>query len=253
MAFVLYIAYLLDKNRHRLSSFWHGFFPLLTVVGITALVLLKQPDFGQMITLTVTAFMLFFVAQCSLKHIFATVSLLIPVGIALISLKAYRLKRILTFLNPWNDPQGAGFQIIQSLIAIGSGGITGVGIAQSKQKFFYLPMQHTDFIFSIIAEETGFIGVAGIIFIYLLFLFTGLQIAKKLQDPCAFYTTVGFVLLTSLQAVINIFVVTGLMPTKGLGLPFISYGNSALIANLCMVGVVMNFIRNERKNSLQRF
>lgn len=247
LAFILYIAYLLTKKQNRLRSLISGYFPLLIVVGITAATLLKQPDFGQTVTLSTTAFILFFLADCQLKHILSTAAAFIPAGIALIYMKPYRLKRIMTFLNPWDDPQGAGFQIIQSLIAIGSGNISGVGIAQSKQKFFYLPMQHTDFIFSIIAEETGFIGSTILISLYALFLYTGLKISTKLKDPFSFYCCVGFTILTALQVAINLFVATGLLPTKGLGLPFISYGNSALICNLLMVGLIINFVRNNNR------
>ncbi len=242
MAFIVYLGYLLAKKQYRLKSFIQGYLPLLSVLALTALLLLKQPDFGQAVTLTITSFLLFFIAQCNTVHLLATCSSLLPILGYLVYMKPYRVQRILTFLNPWEDPQGTGFQIIQSLIAIGSGNVTGVGIAQSKQKFFYLPMQHTDFIFSIIAEETGFLGACLLIVLFLLFLYTGLRIASRLKDPFSFYTTTGYVLLTSLQALINLFVATGLVPTKGLGLPFISYGNSALLCNLVMLGLIVNFV-----------
>ena len=215
MAFIAYVGYLLAKKQYRVSSLTHGFIPLICVLGITAILLLKQPDFGQAVTLCTTGFLLFFLAHCQTKHLLFTLSSALPLVGFLIYMQPYRIKRILTFLDPWNDPQGAGFQIIQSLIAIGSGNITGVGIAQSKQKFFYLPMQHTDFIFSIIAEETGFIGASLLIILFILFLYTGLKIASTLRDPFAYYVTTGYVLLTSLQALINLFVATGLVPTKG--------------------------------------
>ena len=189
-----------------------------------------------------TSFILMYIAQCRMLFLLVTIGSVIPLAGLLIYLEPYRLQRVLAFLNPWEDPQGSGFQIIQSLIAIGSGNITGVGIAQSKQKFFYLPMQHTDFIFSIIAEETGFIGASLLILIFILFLYTGLKIARKLHDPFCFYTTIGYVLLTSIQALMNLFVATGLMPTKGLGLPFISYGSSALLCNVVMLGLIINFV-----------
>ncbi len=214
---------------------------------ITAILLLYQPDFVKAVTLSITSTLMFFIAGCNLTHLGPTLGSLVPVAGLLIYMKPYRVQRVLTFLNPWEDPQGAGFQIIQSLIAIGSGSVSGVGIAQSKQKFFYLPMQHTDFIFSIIAEETGFIGASALIGLYILFLYTGLRIARTLRDPFCYYTTIGYVVLTSLQALINLFVATGLMPTKGLGLPFISYGNSALLCNLIMLGLIINFVYNNRE------
>ena len=247
MAYIVYLGHLLAKKQYKLQSFMHGYLPILSVLGITALVLLKQPDFGQAVTLSVTSFILLFVAQCRTKHLAITLGSLLPLVGLLVIMKPYRVKRVLSFLNPWEDPQGAGFQIIQSLIAIGSGKFTGVGIAQSKQKFFYLPMQHTDFIFSIIAEETGFLGASLLIGLFILFLYTGLRIARNLNDPFSFYTTVGFVVLTTLQALINLFVAAGLLPTKGLGLPFISYGNSALLCNLIMLGLIANFVYNSQE------
>lgn len=247
VAFILYISYLLTKKNNLLNSFVRGYLPLLTIVGITSLVLLKQPDFGQAITLTITAFMLFFIAECNIQYLLTTFASGLPIIAFLIYLKPYRVKRILTFLNPWIDPQGAGFQIIQSLIAIGSGNIWGVGIAKSKQKFFYLPMQHTDFIFSIIAEETGFLGSTLIITLYLMLFYVGIKIAQSLENLFCFYATLGFSLLIALQALINLGVATALLPTKGLGLPFISYGNSALISELIMVGLIINFVKNNNK------
>ena len=248
MAFIAYLGYLLAKKQYKISSLIQGYIPLLCIMGITALLLLKQPDFGQAATICMTSFLLFFLAECKANHILWTLSSLVPAAGILIYLKPYRMQRILTFLNPWADPQGTGFQIIQSLIAIGSGNVTGVGIAQSKQKFFYLPMQHTDFIFSIIAEETGFIGASLIIALFILFLYTGLKIATSLHDQFSYYTTTGYVLLTSLQALINLCVATGLIPTKGLSLPFISYGNSSLLCNLVMLGLIINFVYNNEQH-----
>lgn len=245
VVFVLYIAQFLAKKEQKKFTFIHSYLPFLVIIAITAAILLKQPDFGLAVTLAVTAFLMIFIAGFPLKHLLLTGVTLVPLVCLLIFKHAYRLKRILTFLNPWEDPQGAGFQIIQSLIAIGSGKWWGSGISHSKQKFFYLPMQHTDFIFSIIAEETGFIGSSLIIFLYVLFLYFGLRIAWQLQKPFHIFSTIGFVLLLSLQAVINIFVVTGLVPTKGIGLPFISYGNSALICCCIIVGLIMNMATQE--------
>lgn len=249
MALIIYIAYLLAKKYINYSqtkslSFSSGYMPFMIPLALVCLILLKQPDFGQAVTCAVSVFIMLFIAGCKLSHLLYTALILVPGAVLLIAMKSYRLKRILTFLNPWQDPQGAGFQVIQSLIAIGSGGIFGVGIAQSKQKFFYLPMQCTDFIFSIIAEETGFFGALILILLYLGFLYFGFKLATKFKDPFALYTTIGFVVLTSLQAVINIFVTAGLLPTKGLGLPFVSYGISALLCNLCMVGLINNFAKN---------
>jgi len=245
LAFVIYIARFLAKKEKKKFTFLNSYLPFLVVIALVAGILLKQPDFGLAVTLAITAFLLLFIAGFPLKHLLLTGATLIPVIAFLIFKHAYRLRRILTFLNPWQDPQGAGFQIIQSLIAIGSGKWWGSGISHSKQKFFYLPMQHTDFIFSIIAEETGFIGSCIVICLYLLFLFFGLRIAWQLKKPFHIFTTIGFTLLISLQAIINIFVVTGLLPTKGIGLPLISYGNSALICTFAMIGLILNMAAQE--------
>lgn len=245
VSFIPYIAYLLEKKKFVLSSLAYGFIPFLCIVGATAGVLLMQPDFGQAVTLGMTAFILFFIFHTNMRYIMVTISALIPVLIFMVVWKPYRFNRILTFLDPWKDPQGAGFQIIQSLIAIGSGGATGVGIAESRQKFFYLPMQHTDFIFSIIAEETGFIGASAIIFLYTLFLYFGIRLAWYLKNTFCWLTVLGFTILITLQAIINLFVATGLTPTKGIGLPFMSYGNSALIGNLCMIGIIICCVRQD--------
>ncbi len=246
MALLVYVAYFLTKKERKTASFVHGYLPFLTILGFTCAVLLKQPDFGMAITCGVTVFLELFIAQFRTKHLLITLSLALPGIAGLVYFFPYRLKRILTFLNPWDDPQGTGFQIIQSLIAIGSGSFWGTGIAHSKQKFFYLPMQHTDFIFSIIAEETGFVGSFLLILLFVLFTYFGIRIAWGLKDPFAIYATLGFVLVTSLQAIINLAVTIGMVPTKGIGLPFISGGSTALIANLAMVGLVINCVHESK-------
>lgn len=247
---IIYLARYIEKKQFNLRSLLHGFIPFLSITGIAILVLLKQPDFGQAVTIGTTALALFFVAQGNLKHLSITALIGLIGATILVYFKAYRMRRILIFLNPWSDPQGAGFQIIQSLVAIGSGGFLGLGLTHSKQKFFYLPMQHTDFIFSVIAEESGFIGVGLLIFVYIFLLITGVKLARQFTDDFATLTTLGFIFLISLQAIINIFVATGLAPTKGIGLPFISFGSSALICSMLMVGLIINCALEN--NALQR-
>ncbi len=246
---LLYTAYFLTKKEKKSFSFVHGYLPFLIIIGATSGILLLQPDFGLTVTLALTTFTLLFIAHFKTRHLILTLAAFIPVAGALIWFKPYRLQRILTFLNPWTDPQGSGFQIIQSLIAIGSGSFWGVGISQSKQKFFYLPMQHTDFIFSIIAEETGFTGACLLILLFTAFLYIGMKIAWQLNDPFCVFATLGFVILISLQAIINLAVTTGLVPTKGIGLPFVSYGNTALVCNLAMVGFIITMVRENRIRS----
>lgn len=241
-AFILYLAYFFEKKGTGILSL-HTYIQFLCILGITGFTLLLQPDFGMTVTLCITGIALAFIAGIRTKHLVSTLLCLLPIALLLVYLKPYRVKRILIFLNPWADPRGSGFQIIQSFIAIGSGSLWGVGIGQSKQKFFYLPMQHTDFIFSIIAEESGFAGSCVVILLFMLFLYAGLRLAFNQERLFERYTICGCVVLLSLQALINIAVTTGLVPTKGIGLPFISYGNSSLASTVAMVGLILNFAR----------
>lgn len=241
---LIYLGFFLEKKQLVSGSFWNSYLPFLAILGTTAVVLLKQPDFGSVVTLFSTAIILLFIAEFNMIYLMITVVTTIPAVVYLIMTKSYRLNRILIFLNPWSDPQGKGFQIIQSLIAIGSGSFWGLGISNSKQKFFYLPMQHTDFVFSILAEETGFVGCMIVILLYFSLCYRGFRLALKFQDQFAFFTTLGFVIFITLQAAINLMVTTGLLPTKGLGLPFISYGGTALLSLFCMLGLISNFARN---------
>ncbi len=243
---LLYISYFLSR-RTRMKH-WTQYIPFLIICGISGIILLKQPDFGLTVTLMSTIILLLFSAQYNVKYLALAIGILTPITGLLIMMRSYRLQRILTFLNPWLDPQGRGFQIVQSLIAIGSGNWIGTGIAHSKQKFFYLPMQHTDFIFSIIAEETGFIGCLFLITLFILFSYFGIRIARQLQNPFASCAVLGFIIITTLQAYINMAVACGIVPTKGIGLPFVSYGNTALVCNLAMIGLIINFVHENRRH-----
>lgn len=248
LALLLYTAYFLTKHDARRATFFRSYLPLMAILGITSGVLLAQPDFGLTVTLCATVFILLFIAHYPMVYLLSTIAVLIPAAITLVYLKPYRFQRIMTFLNPWADPKGSGFQIIQSLIAVGSGGFWGVGISNSRQKFFYLPMQHTDFIFSIIAEETGFFGALCLIGLYIAFAYFGIRLALGLRNQFALFTTLGYVTITTMQAFINLAVTTGLAPTKGVALPFISYGSTGLICNIAMLGFIMKAVRTENKN-----
>jgi cell division protein FtsW len=240
---IVYLAYIITKKDWAQSLQLKDYIPPLVALGISALVLLKQPDFGLAVTIVATILILLFINHMRIKHLLVALAAVLPVFCFLILMKAYRLRRILIFLNPWEDPRGAGFQIIQSLIAIGSGGWFGLGIGHSKQKFFYLPMQHTDFIFSVIAEETGFIGVTLLILLFVFLLYTGMHLAARIQDRFASLVIAGISINISLQAMVNFAVASGLLPTKGIGLPLVSYGISALVGNLIMVGLVIILAR----------
>jgi cell division protein FtsW len=238
----LYVAYFLENKIHPYRPLVLRYTPLLIIMGIISFLLLKQPDFGLTMTLLATVLCMLFVGKCNVRYIIYALLSLGSLGFLLIAMRSYRIKRILAFMNPWQDPKGAGFQIIQSLIAIGSGHITGLGIGNSKQKFLYLPMQHTDFIFSIIAEETGFIGSLFLIILYIALLYIGIKIALRLPTLFAQLATIGYMILISLQTIINLAVTTGLAPTKGIGLPFISYGNTALVCNIIMIGIITHLV-----------
>jgi cell division protein FtsW len=245
VALVIYLASLLSRKKIVHNTTHKTAMPLAIILGVIGIVLLKQPDFGCLATLFCTTLIMLFIANLPLRYFIATLCATLPVGFLLVYLQPYRWQRILTYLDPWQDPQGTGFQIIQSLIAIGSGGLWGTGIAQSQQKFFYLPMQHTDFIFAIMAEEIGFIGSLFFITLCVLFLLFGSKIAWNLQDPFTVYLVQGIIVIISLQFLINLFVSTGLAPTKGIGLPFVSYGNTALVCNLFMIGLVNNAVQEQ--------
>ena len=237
---VLYLACFFEKKSSKQTLTIKKVIPVGILLISMCYILLKQPDFGMTVTLLITAALLFFVSHAHIKHMILMFFSFICCATFLIIFRPYRLQRILIFLDPWQDPKGAGFQIIQSLIAIGSGGWLGTGIAHSKQKFFYLPMQHTDFIFSIIAEETGFIGSIFLITLFILFLYFGIRIAHQLAHQYTSLVVFGFVSLISLQAFTNMAVSTGLLPTKGIGLPFISYGSTSLVCYLFMIGIIIN-------------
>ena len=237
---IVYAASFLSRKQEERESFIKGYLPLLVVLMMVSIVLLKQPDFGCTVTILATVFIMLFIAKMNMKYLIILGSFAIPAAGILAYTQAYRWKRILIYLDPWKDPQGAGFQVIQSLIAIGSGGMWGTGIAQSKQKFFYLPMQHTDFIFAIIAEEIGFIGTTFLITLFALFLYFGFKLSWHLKNLFSVYLIQGLTVLITLQSLINIFVSTGLAPTKGIGLPFISYGNTALACNMLIAGLIVN-------------
>lgn len=243
---LFYLARFLEKKSVKKNISLLQKIVFYSLITIMCIALLKQPDFGMTVTLLFTTILLFFIAHANIKHIIVTLFGLGVSALFLILFRPYRLQRVLTFLDPWQDPKGAGFQIIQSLIAIGSGKWLGTGIAHSRQKFFYLPMQHTDFIFSIIAEETGFIGSLFLITLFILFLYFGMKIAHQLSDQFSSLTMIGFIILISLQTVMNMAVATGLAPTKGIGLPFISYGNTSLVCYLFMIGVIISMVHDNQ-------
>jgi cell division protein FtsW len=188
---------------------------------------------------------MFFIAGGQIWYFGILALMAIPGFYFLVVRVAYRWARIATFLDPWQDPQGAGFQLTQSQIAFGSGGLWGVGLGHSIQKLFYLPAAHTDFVLSIIGEEMGFLGAFTVILLFGAFIWQGARIAKRVKDPFGYYLACGIVTIIGLQAVINVGVTIGALPTKGLPLPFISYGGSALVVNMMLIGLLLNISRIE--------
>lgn len=246
MAVLIYTADFLARKQKEITFFRQGFLPPLLVMGIMSLCVLRQPDLGNAVLMTAIVFTLIFVAGAQWRHLLGLVGLTLPVLILLIVRVPYRMARIIAFLDPWKDRQGVGFQLSQSQIALGSGEIFGVGLGQSVQKLFYLPAAHTDFILSIIGEEFGILGTLTVVALFGAFIWQGARMAKRITNPFGYYLAVGIVVMLGFQAVVNIGVSIGALPTKGLPLPFISYGGSALIFHMMAVGLLLNISRMEK-------
>jgi cell division protein FtsW len=237
---VFFLAVYMDKNFQRMREPRYG---LLIPVGIMLVfqgIIMFQPDFGAVMSLGILTIGLLILGGARLSHIGALVLATLPAMYFLVMTSSYRMKRVTCFIDPWKDPFGCGFQLIQSFIAFGKGGIFGVGLGGSKQKLYYLPEVHTDFIFSIIGEELGLIGVIAVIGIFIWLFIAGIRMASRIQDPFTYFLTIGLSMMIGVQALINFAVSTGLMPTKGLPLPFISYGGSALLINMAAAGILMS-------------
>lgn len=243
LSMVIFLARYLSMPYFRRDSFVSFLIPIC-VMAIFQIVFLIQPDFGATINLGILSIIMLILAGTRLRYVMSLAILAIPVAIKL-AMEPYRLKRILAFLNPWGDPQGSGFQLIQSFIALGSGGLTGVGLGEGKQKLSFLPEIHTDFIFSLIGEELGLIGTMTVVILFLIIFIRGISIAKRNHSGFSYYLSYGLTMMIVLQALINFAVATGVVPTKGLPLPFISYGGSSLLINMIAIGILLNLSRGE--------
>lgn len=247
LAMVIFLARYMSSpayDTERLSSFIK---PLLVMVAFQ-LVFLKQPDFGSTMSLAFLTLALLFVSGMRLRYITSVLVLALPVLYRLI-MEPYRLRRITSFLDPWKDPMGSGFQLVQSFIALGSGGMTGLGLGESKQKLSFLPASHTDFIFCLVGEELGLIGASILIALFLFLFIRGITISGRSKDRFINYLSYGLTLMISLQTLVNFAVVTGLVPTKGLPLPFVSYGGSALLVNMAAVGILLRISKGDDKHA----
>ncbi len=243
LALIIYIADFVCRKADKIKMLAQGFLPPVCVLGATVLLILLQPDLGTVIALVCVILLMLYIAGVRGRYILTLILCSLPALYLLVFSVPYRRARILAFLNPWLDPKGTGFQIIQSQVAIGSGGLFGRGLGHSQQKLFYLPAAHTDFIFSIIGEELGLFGTLGIILLFMIFIQQGLKIIKNSQDKFGYFLALGLILMVSLKAIINIGVSCGIFPTKGLPLPFISYGGSSLIFDMVSLGILINIAR----------
>ena len=243
LAVVIYLARWLARNRDRIEERRFGLTPPLVVVGVIAALLLLQPDFGTAVLVGVVLMTMLFVAGVPLRRLGFILIGLVLATIGFTASKQYRLDRLLSFLDPSKDPLGDGWQLLQSLIGFGSGGVMGLGLGESRQKMFYLPAAHTDFIFSVIGEELGFLGAFGVLALFCVLGLRGVRIALRHADPFGRLLALGVTALLASEALVNTAVVLGLLPTKGLVLPFVSYGGSAMVVALASVGVLYGLSR----------
>ena len=239
-ALVIFLAYSLDKKASKIKTFGIGYLSHVAVAGVFIVMVLAQKDLGAAFMLTMITGLMMFVAGVRLSYLVASIVAAIPALYFLVASVGYRRKRIMAFLDPWSDRYGSGFQIIQSLVAFNEGGVFGRGLGEGQQKLFYLPEAHTDFIFSVIGEELGLIGVFFVISLFVVFFWRAIVIGLKSPDLFGRYLAFGLAVFVGVQGAFNFCVVMGLLPTKGLVLPFISYGGSALITFLIVAGVLLN-------------
>lgn len=245
---VIYLAMSLTNNIKNITSFWKGIVPALMVGGMFAAIILSQKNLSIASVTLIVTFIMLFVAGGQKKHLFGIVAPAMFAAAATFTLiEPYRRARLLNFINPWKDAAGNGYQLIQSFYALGAGGLTGLGLGQSRQKTLYMPEPHNDFIFAIIGEELGLIGCIGIILLFIFFIVTGIRIAMRAKDNYGTFLAIGITSIIAIQAIINIAVVTGSMPVTGVPLPFISYGGSSLVVNLMAMGILMNISRQMNK------
>jgi len=243
---VIYLAAYLAKKEDRLQHFSTGLLPALLVIGVLSGLILLEPDLGTVVVLGLVTGGLLFVGGACLSHLSTLALSAVPIGLVLVLTSGYRRQRLMAFLEPWRDASDTGFQITQSFLAFGSGGLFGVGLGEGKQKLFFLPEAHTDFVLALVGEELGFVGTVIIVLFFALFVLRGFQISTRARIPFGRYLGIGITMLIGIQALINACVVTGLLPTKGLTLPFVSYGGSSLVICLMGVGILLNISRDRQ-------
>jgi cell division protein FtsW len=243
LAMIIYLAYSITKKQEFIKDFSIGFLPHVIFFLIFAILIMLQPDFGSVAIMAMITWIMMFVGGVSLVHLVLSLLPAIPVGIFVMVSASYRMERLVSFLDPWKHRSDEGYQIVNSLMAFGSGGIWGKGLGNGYQKLFYLPEPHTDFIFSVIGEELGLWGVLAIVSVFALVIFRGITIARNTKDVFGSLLATGIVTGIGLQTCINMGVAMGLLPTKGLALPFLSYGGSSLLINMAAIGILINIAR----------
>lgn len=240
LALCLYMADFLAREQERIKTFFRGFVQPMVIMGVAFVLILKEPDFGTALLIAAVTFGMLFVAGIRMIHVLPAVVASLPLLAYIAMRMPHCWQRIVTFLDPWADPQGSGYQIVQSLIALGSGGVSGVGLGNSRQKLFYLPEANSDFVLSIIGEELGLIGTAVVVVLFALLFWYGLMAARRAPDRYGALLAFGLTFTFGLQAAVNIAVVTCSAPTKGIALPLVSAGGSALVASMAGIGLLMN-------------
>lgn len=240
LAAIFFVAALLERRIHRINEVGYALTPIGIVLGCLVGLIMLEPDFGTSMTLIAIVAVMVFAAGLNYAYIIGVMLVAVPVIGVLVMGSAYRRRRILTFLDPWQDPLGDGYQIIQSLIAVGTGGVGGRGLMNGVQKLFYLPEPHTDFIYAVIAEELGLLGATAVVACFCIITWRGLRVALRAPDGFGSFLALGLTTMVAIQAFFNISVVLGLLPTKGLPLPFVSAGGSSLLINLVGMGILLN-------------
>ena len=237
---IIFTAAVLERRMDRIAEPLYALPPIALLLAVLAGLILLEPDFGTSVIVVLIAASIVFAAGLPARMVAAFGALIAALGTVALVIEPYRVRRLLAFLNPWEDPQKDGYQLIQSLYAVGSGGITGTGLMEGRQKLYYLPFAHTDFIYSVIGEELGLVGASLVLGCFCLIAWRGLRIAHKAPDRLGGLLAVGITTMIAAQALVNISVVLGLLPTKGIPLPFVSAGGSSLVAQMIALGILLN-------------
>jgi len=243
LALIIFVSKYLEKSNKFIKDYKRGVFPILSVLLLIFGLIMLEPDFGTGMIIVVSIIALLFISGVNMKFFLILGGVGIIGIIGLIIVAPYRMDRITSFINPWSDPLGTGFQIIQSLYAIGPGGLLGMGLFNSRQKHFYLPEPQTDFIFSIISEELGVLGVIIVILLFSILLYTAIKISLKCEDKFGKYLSFGLIFQIIIQTILNLSVVIGLIPVTGVTLPFLSYGGSSLLISSISVGIILSIYK----------